>query len=295
MSNQQRGRLILVSVAIALVPFVASVYPVGAGAASAAHGCGFTPRFDSGNFASSTIISNKWLPLQPGMQFTLQGRANSGGGLLPHSVILTVTDLTKVIDGVRTVVLWDVDLESGRLAEAELAFHAQDEDGNVWGLGEYPEEYDKGRFVGAPQTWISGVANARGGFAMVSQPRLGGPKYLQGSAPSIDFLDCAQVFAIDQRVCVPAGCYDHVLITDETSPLASGQAHQRKFYAPGVGNVQIGAVDDPEGETLVLVNVQQLDAQALAHARREALRLDRHGYVVSEVYRHTAPAEDTSR
>jgi hypothetical protein len=295
MSKQQRVSLAFLCMAVALIPFVASASPAGAAAAAAAPGCGFSPPFERNDFTRSTIINNKWLPLVPGMQFTLEGRANRGGGPLPHTVVLTVTDVTKVIDGVRTVVLWDVDVQSGVLAEAELAFHAQDDDGNVWGLGEYPEEYENGKFIGAPKTWISGEANARGGFALIGNPRLGSPRYLQAVAPAIDFLDCAQVFAKNQHICVPAGCYDDVLITDETSPLASGRAHQRKYYAPGVGNVQISAVDDPEGETLVLIKAQHLGAHALAHARQEALRLDRRAYRFSEVYRHTAPAEHTPR
>jgi hypothetical protein len=291
MPKQHRVSFAFLCLAVALVPLVTSASPAGAAAPT----CGFNPQFERRDFTRPTIINNKWLPLLPGMEFTLEGRANRGGGALPHKVVLTVTDVTKVIDGVRTVVLWDVDIQDGILAEAELAFHAQDDDGNVWGLGEYPEEYDNGKFVGAPKTWISGVADARGGFALIGRPEVRGPRYLQAFAPAIDFLDCAQVFARDQRVCVPAGCYDDVLITDETSPLASQTAHQHKYYAPGVGNVQISAVDDPEGETLVLVKAQHLGATALAHARREALRLDRRGYRFSEVYRHTAPAEHTPR
>jgi hypothetical protein len=204
-------------------------------------------------------------------------------------VVLTVTDVTKTIAGVQTVVLWDRDFEEGQLTEAELAFHAQDRVGNVWGLGEYPEEYDNGSFAGAPNTWITGQAKAHGGYAIQADPRLGTPGYLQGIAPSIDFLDCARVFAQEQKVCVPVKCYDHVLVTDETSPLA-GTAHQRKFYAAGVGNVEISAVNDPEGETLVLAKLVQLDKHALNLANEAALKLDRHGYRISDVYRHTPPA-----
>ena len=72
-----------------------------------------------------------------------KGAANRGQGRRPHQVITTVTDLTKVIDGVRTVVIWERDINDGRLLEGELAFQAQDDDGNVWNLGEYPEEYDR--------------------------------------------------------------------------------------------------------------------------------------------------------
>ena len=252
--------------------------------------CDPTVPFQSSDFSNSTKIDNQWLPLTPGTRFTLEGRASNGGETLPHSIVFTVTDLTKTIAGVRTVVLWDVDIQDGEVAEAELAFHAQDDHGNVWGLGEYPEEYDDGRFAGAPKTWISGQGDALGGLAIEGDPKLGSPRYQQGRVPSIDFLDCAQVFAVDQHVCPPIQCYDGVLVTDETSPVASGKAHQRKFYAPGVGNIMISAVDDPEGETLVLTKMETLGPEALAGARAEALKLDSHAYQVSQLYQSTPPA-----
>ena len=42
----------------------------------------------------------------------------------------TVTDLSKVIDGVRTLVIWERDYTAGQLSEPELAFFAQDNAGN---------------------------------------------------------------------------------------------------------------------------------------------------------------------
>ena len=113
--------------------------------------------FDRANFSDSTTIDNKWSPLEPGMQFTFEGRSNRGLGRLPHRVVFTVTDLVKKIDGVDAVVMWDRDYNAGKLLEGELAFFAQDDDGNVWNMGEYPEEYDdEGKFKGAPDTWITG-------------------------------------------------------------------------------------------------------------------------------------------
>jgi hypothetical protein len=275
----------LVAAAVAFTPLWGSAEAAPAGGLP----CNLPTPFRREAFSNSTQINNQWLPLVAGSQFTLVGQASTDGGAQPHTVILTVTDLYKVIDGVRTVVLWDRDFQDGQLAEAELAFHAQDKLGNVWGLGEYPEEYENGRFSGAPNVWISGQDGAQGGIAMLGNPGPGTPMYLQGVAPKIDFLDCGQVFQPNRQLCVPAGCYDHVLVIDETSPLA-GSAHQHKLYAPGVGNVQITAVNDPENETLSLQSAIHLDALGLTRAREAALKLDRHGFVVSPVYRHTEPA-----
>jgi len=55
--------------------------------------------FNPQNFSSDSFkIDNIWLPLTPGTQFVMQGQANRGTGLLPHQVIFTVTDLTKVTE-----------------------------------------------------------------------------------------------------------------------------------------------------------------------------------------------------
>src|SRR5205085_38795 len=108
-----------------------------AAAALPAAACGRAPAFDDDHFSHPTRIDNPWLPFTPGTQFILNGRSNSGNRRVPHQVILTVTNLTKVIDGVRALVLWDRDFNAGRLTEAELAFEAQDDAGSVWNLGEY--------------------------------------------------------------------------------------------------------------------------------------------------------------
>ena len=247
--------------------------------------------FDRRNFPNSAHINNRFFPLIPGTQFVYEGRMNTGGTPTPHTVIFTVTDMVKIVDGVRTRVLWDQDLDAGQLAESELAFHAQDAAANVWVLGEYPEEFDEsGTFTGAPFTWIGGQAKAQGGVLAPGKPKVSDRRFLEGSSPSIDFLDCGQTFALNQRVCGPTGCHNGVMVIDEDSPLDPASGHQRKFYAPGVGVVSISAVDDPEAETLVLTAVKHLGAKERANVRATVRRLERRAYQISEVYRHTPPA-----
>jgi hypothetical protein len=248
-------------------------------------------QFDPRRFNYPTRIDNQFLPLVPGTQLVYEGRSSRSGQPLPHRVVFTVSDFTKVVNGVRSLVIWDRDIEDGVIVEAELAFQAQDDAGNVWNLGEYPEEFEDGEFVGAPNTWIAGVSGALPGIAMLAKPKPGTPRYLQGFSPDIDFLDCAGVFAHNERVCVPVDCFKHVLVTDENSPLDPEGGHQRKFYAPGVGNIQVTAVDDPEGETLVLTSVVRLGPQAMVEVRDAVLRLERRAYRISAVYRQTPPVE----
>ena len=255
--------------------------------------------FDPNRFSRSTVIDNRFYPLAAGMQFVYRGRADRGGGPLSHRVIFTVTDLTKDVDDVRTVVMWDRDINGGRLLEAEITFFAQDDDGNVWNLGEYPEEYDaRGRFDGAPSTWLSGRANAKAGILMRADPRPGTSTYVQGTARDIGFGDEARVSSIGgERDCVPAGCYDDVMVIDETNPLEPGDGHQLKYFAPGLGNYRVApGRGGTEREVLELLRVRMLGAGELAQVRRDALRLDRRAYRTKpEIWMGTAPARRSPR
>jgi hypothetical protein len=211
--------------------------------------------------------------------------------------VTTVTDLSKVIDGVRTLVILEEDYTAGELSEPELAFFAQDNAGNVWLVGEYPEEYEDGKFDKAP-AWISGQKGARAGIAMLAEPRLGTHDYAQGFAPPpVDFTDRARVYKTHQKTCTPVECYQNVLVTEEFNPDEPG-ASQLKYYALGVGNVRVGwrGEKEEEKETLELVDHNHLDPEALAKVRSKALEMDGRAYErSSEVYRETPPAEHTLR
>lgn len=249
--------------------------------------------FECARFVNPTHIDNKWLPLKPGTRFVYEGSAIvEGDGRQSRRVVSTVTDLTKVIAGVRTLVILENDYTAGRLGETELAFFAQDREGNVWRLGEYPEEYEDGKFVGAP-TWIAGLRGARAGIAMPAHPRLRAPSYAAGFAPPpVDFKDRARTYKVGQRTCVPVGCYENVLVTEEFERGVPG-AYQLKYYAPHVGNVRVGwrGEQEEERETLELVDYRHLSPEALAKVRKAAMELDKRARGRSKVYRQTPPVE----
>ncbi|MEY2443178.1 MAG: hypothetical protein QOJ46_2604 [bacterium] len=242
-------------------------------------------------FKHPARIDNSWHPVVPGTQYVYEGRVNGARGPKPHRVVFTVTDLEKRIAGVDTRVIWDRDFNLGRLAEAELTFFAQDDDGNVWNFGEYPEEYAaSGRLEGAPDTWISGVQGAKAGILMRGDPQPRTSSYLQGNAPKIGFGDTAKVVGPGKRICAAGRCYSSVLVIDETNPLKPGDGHQLKYYARGVGNVRVKPRGG-DGEVLVLVKVRHLGAAAMARVRAAALVLDRRGArSKKQSYGRTAPA-----
>ena len=242
---------------------------------------------------SSAIIDNPWFPMPPGTQFVYRGSTLEGKERIHHSTKFTVTDLTKVIDGVRTIIVWDRDYSGGVLVETELAMFAQDTAGNIWHFGQYPEEYEGGRFVKAP-AWVAGYEGARTGITIKANPQIGSSSYSQGYAPPpINWIDRARVYKTDQQTCVPFGCYEDVLVTEEFEKDKPG-AFQLKFYASGVGNVRVGwrGRNEEEQETLVLVDVIRLDAADLEMTRAGALELDANGYRRAEgSWGRTPPAE----
>jgi len=249
--------------------------------------------FNPNNFARSIQIDNPWMPLKPGTRLVYEGTAiEDDGTAVPHVVEINVTDLTKDIGGVRSVVTWDLDYSDNELVEAELAFYAQDDEGNVWRMGEYPEEYDGGEFVAAP-TWIHGLQDARAGIMMKADPQPGTPSYAQGWGPAVGWTDRGQVDQVGQKTCVPVACYEDAIVIAETSQ-SEPDAQQLKYYAPGVGNVRVAwrGGGEKTKETLELATLEQLNPEALAKARAEALKLEKHAYEVSkEVYAQTPPAE----
>jgi hypothetical protein len=48
--------------------------------------------------------------MKPGTRWVYEGASiEDDGSVVPHRIIITVTDLTKIISGVRTVVSYDLD------------------------------------------------------------------------------------------------------------------------------------------------------------------------------------------
>jgi hypothetical protein len=246
--------------------------------------------FNANNFGSSVVIDNEWTPMIPGTRWVHEGVALEEGTEIPHRIEFTVTDLTKEIQGVRTAVAWIVDVANGEVVEKEIAFYAQDNDGNVWYFGEHAEEYKEGEFDIA-STWIPGIEKARPGVKMWAEPQVGMPSYFQGWAPTVDWSDFGTVDATGEESCVPVDCYKDVLVIAESS-LDEVGIYQLKYYARGVGEVKVGWRGDPlNAEELELVELTQLSPEALASIRAEALALEAHAYEISGEYFYTSPSE----
>jgi hypothetical protein len=237
----------------------------------------------------SANVDNPWFPLEPGTRYVWEGRAfTDEGERVNRRVVFIVTDLTKVVGGVRAVVGWDRDFNGDTVGESELIFYAQDKNGNVWHLGEYVEHWNEGELDGG-RLWVDGDPDgARAGIAMYAEPRTG-VSYSQGFVPPPWFWDDhARVSDVGVRNCVPVRCFDDSIVVEEFEPRFPG-AFQLKYYARGVGNIRVGwrGPNDDEREVMVLTEFHHLSPQALAGVRAEVLEQENRGYA----YARTQPME----
>lgn len=175
-------------------------------------------------------IDNKYLPFEPGTVFHYRGETDG----TPSKVTTTVTRRHKVIEGVRTLVVHDVDGENGKPIEKTDDYYAQDKRGNVWYFGEDCVELDHGKWVRCDGSWLAGVKGAKPGMIMEADPRPG-DRYRQENARNAK--DTAEVLTLDASVSVPFGSFDQALKTKETTPLEPG-AVEDKYYVACVGEVK---------------------------------------------------------
>jgi hypothetical protein len=206
----------------------------------------FTPSINPSDF--TTKIDNRYFPLKPGTTFDYRGKTKNA----TERDVMSVTDSTKRIMGVKCVVVDDRVWAHGKLSEKTYDWYAQDEKGNVWYFGEDTKEYKKGGKVSTEGSWEASKDGAKPGVIMQAHPEVGQTyrqEYKKGSAE-----DTAKVLALNGSVKVPYGSFEHAVVTKEWSPLEPGVvAH--KYYAAGRGNVKEVAAKGPM-ETLVLVDVR---------------------------------------
>jgi hypothetical protein len=213
----------------------------------------------------------------------MRGFVNVGGRRLPHVRVITITDVTKMVDGVRTTLVLDQDFDGGQLSEQAVDYLAEDKGGNVWYLGSYTEAYEGGRFLNAQDAWLAGVNGAVPGLFMPGDPKTGTPPYSQTQVPGVE-QTMAQVVKVDQRTCVPFKCYTGVVVIQE-------QGAENKYWAPGVGAIRTEPLGGSVQETEELVNIKQLSTRSMAELSALALKLDRNAAVqVPTVFGGSSPA-----
>ena len=200
-------------------------------------------RLEAGDFVAT--IDHPYWPMRPGSRWVYRETDAEGN---EQRVEVTVTSETKTILGIRATVVHDVVTEGGALVEDTYDWYAQDEDGNVWYLGEDTAEYEEGEVVSRAGSWQAGVDGAEAGVIVPGDPAVG-MRYRQEHYPG-EAEDRGEVLSLDERARVPFGTFTGVLQTMDTTPLEPSVL-EHKYYARGVGPVLVVDVANGGREELL--------------------------------------------
>jgi hypothetical protein len=208
---------------IALVVFAA----IALVAAQPAARQDFRSRFDVDTASLAGRGQSTYFILEPGYRLHFRHGGNT--------LIVSVLDDTKVVDGVTTRVVEERETEGGELAEVSRNYFAIDRTtGDVYYFGEDVDEYKNGKITGHEGAWLSGVNGARFGLMMPGTPKVG-DRYYTEYAPKVA-MDRVEILSVTAEMKVAAGAYRNCLRTRESSAIERGS--EDKWYAPGVGLIK---------------------------------------------------------
>jgi len=194
-------------------------------------------------------LGNPYFPLVPGHWLRLEGEEQG------EEIVLEITvcddacdgagygiagDGTKVVDGVTTRVVREMEWEGGELVEVSWNYFARcTRNGGVFYFGEDVDDYEEGEISGHGGAWQAGVEGAAAGLVMPGNFVIGS-RYFQEVAPGVA-LDRGDNTADDLVLSLEAfedPFTDCVEVTESSGLAASDKSLKR--YCPWVGMV----VDD---------------------------------------------------
>lgn len=226
-------------------------------AVESAHAQATLPDFSTAVFSNSTTINNPFFPLVPGTisTFNAEDIDPVTDERTFQTVVVEVLHETRIVDGVTARVVRDRVFQDGLVREDTFDWYAQDDNGNVWYLGEDVTDFeydDAGNLIGTshPGMWEAGVDGAQPGYIMPASPQLG-DHYYQEFYDNVA-VDEAQVTGRDLTFIVPHGAYNNVALRTRDASALEPDNYANKFYAPGVG---------PIGERAFLVDGDTLIAK----------------------------------
>jgi hypothetical protein len=199
---------------------------------------------------TTTTIDNPYFPLVPRTTFVYDGTAD---GDAEHEEV-TVLAETKKIMGAPCVVVRDVVTVDGELTEDTHDWYVQDSDGNVWYMGEDSKSYEGGKVTSTDGSWEAGVDGALPGIVMPAISILN-QSYAQEYYPG-EAEDMAKAIDLNATASVAYGSFDHVLVTEEWSPLEP-DVIEHKSYAAGIGLIKAESIqgeDEQQELTSMKIN-----------------------------------------
>lgn len=191
----------------------------------------WTREFPVRKAALKSLGANQFFPLRPGTRQTLAHGSDT--------LVVTVLNETKVVDGVETRIVEERESQAGRVVEISRNFLASDPaTQDVYSFGEAVDAYTNGQVSGHEGSWASGVNGARFGLMMPGKPSLY-QRFYRELAPGVA-MDRAEIVGLEEIFSAEVGRYLGCVRVEETTPLEPG-APEVKVYCPGIGLVRDGA------------------------------------------------------
>jgi len=202
--------------------------------------------FDAANFSNGTIIDNAYWPLTKfNGPFTYVAVADdecefNKVSFTGETEYLAEVDVTAAVFRDQAWVAprnenGECDTGSAQLVEDTIDFYAQDDDGNLWYLGEKTwKPVETSNQCSDEGSWLAGLPvgdpdtpPAQPGIVMLAKPKPG-DRYQQEFSPDVAE-DAAAVLRTNATVSMGAEKYTDCLVTKEWSPLEPG-AVEKKYY-----------------------------------------------------------------
>jgi hypothetical protein len=204
----------------------------------------------------SADITNRYWPMPVGRRWSYREIDEEGKAL---KVVVTSTSQTRrIANGITARVVRDTVTEDGELIEDTFDWYAQDDEGNVWYMGEDTAEFEGGELTTRAGSFEAGADGALPGIVMPAEPADGmryRQEYYKGEAE-----DNGEVLSVDEQAEVPYGHFEEVLLTKDTITIEP-DVLEYKLYAPKLGPVLVFGVSGGGGRE-ELVDVETVGANA---------------------------------
>ena len=223
-----------------------------------AFGAAYAASFVDPAAIGTTVQPHAYWPLVAGNEWVYEGTSiDDDGEEVTETISVTVTDRTKLIDGVTCVVVVDVAMEEDAVIESTDDWYAQDVDGNVWYCGEISQNFEvfdgddpeEPELTDTEGSWKAGRDGAKAGILLPASPDPG--QVIRQEISWGDAEDVVKILSTTATESAPGGaCVENCLLTADYTPLDPG-VEENKYYAPGVG--LIVEVDLETGDRVELI------------------------------------------
>lgn len=214
--------------------------------------------FGAATFGQPTIVDNDYWPLSSLPSAVYFSESDDGCEL--NQVVVsgaTRSGFGAPYDGIEALIVEDrewVDEECTGdyvLAEATEDWFAQDDDGNVWYLGEDTTAWDEeDNCLSTGGAWEAGDDGAQAGVVILGAPAVGieyQQEFYAGEAE-----DRAKVLRLNAPVSIAFGDYDECMKTKEFTPLSPGEIEHKYYCRLSRGGLGLMRIEELKGKTKIV-------------------------------------------